>query len=636
MGRPLRHMPALDGLRGFAIAGVLLFHAGHLTGGYLGVDLFFVLSGFLITSLLLAERRATGRVSLAAFWVRRARRLLPALFGLLAGVAVYAAVWADRGELEGIRADALATLGYVANWRAIFARQRLLGRVRGALAARAHVEPRDRRAVLPGVAARRSLALLWLAPGIGAARCSPARSLLAAASAAWMFVSYTPGDDPERVYLGTDTRGAAILAGAALAAAFAVWGTPVRRDRAARGRGCRHRRLRRARVGVGHVRRPRRPPVPGRLPRVRARGGGRDRGGGRAPHRSARPGRSRCVRYERLGVISYGLYLWHWPVYVVLTPERTGVTEWPLTAVRVDHVARDRGGLLLPARAPDPPPWPPHDLAAGSGAGRRNHDRARGRGRHRGRHRITLDADRARRGPHQRLASGRTRARGQAGPTVRSDLVIDWAALALAAHIEAAGPSAAPKRILVVGDSVAFTLGATMESHSDELGGVAWNRSVVDCNLNETPVPVRFPDGTVHGSTRPCGPSWANDVNRFQPEIVFLLLGAPGLTEIRLGDEWAGPCSPTYDSWYHDRLVDAVATLSAGGARVVIGTAPVPMAFGPVDETTRCLNSVHRQVTAELANARVLDLGEYVCPGRSVPRADRRRRAPPRRRALRG
>ena len=72
----LSHVPALDGLRGLALLGVLLFHAnGALTGGYLGVDLFFVLSGFLITSLLLAEKQATGRIALSAFWVRRARRL---------------------------------------------------------------------------------------------------------------------------------------------------------------------------------------------------------------------------------------------------------------------------------------------------------------------------------------------------------------------------------------------------------------------------------------------------------------------------------------------------------------------------------------------------------------------------------
>ena len=71
----LPHVPALDGLRGAAIAAVLLYPGGHLAGGYLGVDLFFVLSGFLITTLLLAERHATGRIGLRQFWARRVRRL---------------------------------------------------------------------------------------------------------------------------------------------------------------------------------------------------------------------------------------------------------------------------------------------------------------------------------------------------------------------------------------------------------------------------------------------------------------------------------------------------------------------------------------------------------------------------------
>src|SRR5882724_6071785 len=84
-------VPALDGLRGLAVAGVLLFHAGFgwAAGGFLGVSIFFTLSRFLITSLLLTERDAHGRISLGRFWSRRARRILPAALVALAGIAVY-------------------------------------------------------------------------------------------------------------------------------------------------------------------------------------------------------------------------------------------------------------------------------------------------------------------------------------------------------------------------------------------------------------------------------------------------------------------------------------------------------------------------------------------------------------------
>jgi peptidoglycan/LPS O-acetylase OafA/YrhL len=104
---------------------VLAYHADlpWARGGFLGVDAFFVLSGFLITSLLLVEWRHRGSIGLLAFWARRARRLLPALFLMLVGVAVYAAVFASPQELGKIRGDALATIGYVANWRPLFSGQ---------------------------------------------------------------------------------------------------------------------------------------------------------------------------------------------------------------------------------------------------------------------------------------------------------------------------------------------------------------------------------------------------------------------------------------------------------------------------------------------------------------------------------
>ena len=119
-GRLLPHLPALDGLRGVAVVAVVLFHATTLApGGYLGVDLFFVLSGFLITSLLVREHRVHGAVDLPAFWGRRARRLLPALLlVVLVVVVVTSAGWAGS-DAAPVRGDAFASLTYWANWRFI-------------------------------------------------------------------------------------------------------------------------------------------------------------------------------------------------------------------------------------------------------------------------------------------------------------------------------------------------------------------------------------------------------------------------------------------------------------------------------------------------------------------------------------
>ena len=114
----LGHRPALDGLRGLAILLVLLSHMPNLglNGGFYGVDLFFVLSGFLITSLLLEEWRATGAISLKAFYARRALRLLPALVVVLA-VAIALSAWKDSpAEAAAMRKTALITLLYSANW----------------------------------------------------------------------------------------------------------------------------------------------------------------------------------------------------------------------------------------------------------------------------------------------------------------------------------------------------------------------------------------------------------------------------------------------------------------------------------------------------------------------------------------
>ena len=311
------HVRALDGLRGAAVAGVVLYHGDHLTGGYLGVDLFFVLSGFLITSLLLAEceRERAGSRS-GAFWARRARRLLPALVLMLArrrGLR--------RGrspaptELGRIRGDALATLGYVANWHAIFADQSYLDlfarrrrcNTRGASRSRS-----SSTSCGPGVRRPRRL----VAAANTAWRCSRPRSVLGGCVGRAHGRPVRPGRSEPRVLRHRHPRVRAL-----------------RRHRDRRGRmrsGATHesgvcascggrgrRRRARPRGDVGDARRPGRRAVPGRLRDRRRCGCARHRRGG---HPSAARSAG-CFSFPPLcwlGLISYGLYLWHWPVDIVL------------------------------------------------------------------------------------------------------------------------------------------------------------------------------------------------------------------------------------------------------------------------------------------------------------------------------
>ncbi len=210
-------LAGLDGLRAIAVLAVLVYHAdlGLLSGGFLGVDVFFVISGFLITTLLLAERDRLGHIRLREFWLRRARRLLPALFLVLAGTILMALVLAP-GEVARVRGDTLAALAYVTNWYLILRQQSYFEAV-GRPSPLLH---------LWSLAVEEQFYVLWpllLTAGLLIAR---RRGMLvltllgAAGSAILMAALYVPGVDPSRVYYGTDTHAVGLLAGAALALAW--------------------------------------------------------------------------------------------------------------------------------------------------------------------------------------------------------------------------------------------------------------------------------------------------------------------------------------------------------------------------------------------------------------------------------
>jgi peptidoglycan/LPS O-acetylase OafA/YrhL len=210
-----RYIAGLDGIRALAVACVIAYHLGvpGASGGNLGVGVFFTLSGYLITDLLLGHWQRHGDLGLAMFWLRRARRLLPALFVVLAVVSVWVALF-DASQLADVRRQVISGAFYFANWSTIAHNGSYFARFAAPL-------PLDH---LWSLSIEEQFYLVWpwlLWGGIWLFRSRKALAVVtliaAVFSAWWMGHLYHPGYDPTRVYEGTDTRAFGLLIGAALA-----------------------------------------------------------------------------------------------------------------------------------------------------------------------------------------------------------------------------------------------------------------------------------------------------------------------------------------------------------------------------------------------------------------------------------
>jgi peptidoglycan/LPS O-acetylase OafA/YrhL len=321
-GPALPHLVGLDGLRAVAVIAVVLYHAdvAWMPGGFLGVDVFFVLSGFLITSLLLVELDRTGRLDFKAFYLRRARRLLPALFAVLAVTALLVVTIAYDGA-AAFRRDLPGALFYYSNWLSI-------------ITDTSYFEFIGRPAMLQhlwSLALEEQFYIIWPTVALVAYRWRGARMVgLVALGGALLstvammvgsFVGDMPtGADPSRLYFGTDTHAMGILLGAALAVVWRPGRTsPVLPRQAA---------LVITAIGVTAL---------GLLVLTFAALGEYStflyRGGflvvavlsavvvAAASHRGVPFGRWLGMRPMRwVGERSYGIYLWHWPLFLVTRP----------------------------------------------------------------------------------------------------------------------------------------------------------------------------------------------------------------------------------------------------------------------------------------------------------------------------
>jgi len=587
----VKHVPGLDGLRGAAVAGVLLFHSGGaLRGGYLGVDLFFVLSGYLITTILLDERRTRGAIDFSAFWVRRARRLLPALLSLMPAIALYAWKFAEKNELASIRGDALATLAYVANWRAIFV-HRSYWELFAAPSPLEHtwslaIEEQFY-VVWPAIVA------LVLFVGKGRARALLAVcALLSIASCAAMLFLYG-GDDTTRVYLGTDTRGVAILAGAALASFVSGRAFSPSRWLDALGVA--------ALVGLGVA---------------WARLDGEDpflyRGGFWLTEIAGATLVACCVfrpagaiarifslrPLRALGTISYGVYLWHWPLYVFLSEERLHLRGVLLFAIRI---AATLAISIVSHRFLERPI-------------RQNGLRVRPL--------VVVPSAFALAALMIVLSTRNVAAKTEIAPVTSAPV----APLELPKEIKFPPVNTFPApgdlppnavRALVLGDSVGISLGSRMYwvRRPDEPFVV--QRSRGDCSILDGVVPVHSMAGWPHGNGN-CATEWENDVKELEPDVVLVVLGGAYFSKVKARGAWRSACDRGWSDPYEKKLASLIRAMAPHTKRVVVALAAYPVGKWQkpgVDDLVDCYDKTLARAAKD-ASADVLDLNSYLCPNK--------------------
>lgn len=610
----LRHIPALDGLRGLSLVAVLAYHDGRFETGYLGVEVFFVLSGFLITSLLLSEAARTERIALGEFWKRRLRRLFPALAVFLLGITLYAMV-VGVDDLAGLRRDALATLAYVANWNEIAEGSSYWDLFKTA-------SPLGHTWTL---AIEEQFYLVWPLVVAGAAwlcrrklggvarRLAPSLlvgcSLGAVGSAALMWWLYVPGEDPSRVYQGTDTRASGILLGAALAA-WLSW-------RPERPEGGRAGRVALELVGFAGI-------AVAAVAAVRFAESDRElyRGGflvfglatvaviAAASH--VRTGPLAAVLslspLRLIGRLSYGLYLWHWPVDVALDPVRTGLDGWRLSLLRVAVTAALAGVSYVlveqPVRVGRLRTFPVTALVpAGMAVCFVT---------------VVLATAGAPSSPPVASALGSSSASASSpDPAVRAPAP--------------AADRSGRLRLLLLGDSVANSIAGGRSVLRDvEFGFGAVN----GCPLTEEVEAVRVVTNTGTFDTKlnaPCLPVWHRAHESFTPDVVAIVYGnATSFEEFSIDGRWLGSCDKGFRSWYLPHMRAVVQRFVDSGSRVFLSTLPPSQAvWNPPDTLRRvaCMNALNTEVVRSFGGVgrgvESIDLAGFVCPGgecrRTVP-----------------
>ena len=554
----------LDGLRALAVALVLGFHfgLGGLGGGFLGVDVFYVLSGFLITGLLLAEYERRERIGLGAFWLRRARRLLPALLLVLVAVTVMVRFAEPAGAYPGYRGSALSALFYASNWWQIATSGNYFVST-GAVSPLTHTW---------SLAVEEQFYLVWPLVVLAVLHLSGpfrrgVRVLLgvavvgAVASAVEMAVLYHPGANTTRVYFGTDTHAQSVLVGAGLACVL----TLVARRRGATGMdpGARSTAGRVALTGAG---------VAGlvTIAVLSDRLGGTSpatyRGGFLLVAASAGAIIAAVVSVPRgplarlltwaplvwIGTLSYGIYLWHFPVAVYLDAGRTGLHGAALLAVRtLVTVAVATASFYLVERPVIEGRFWRTVRSAGPAL-------------------VAVGVTVA-------VVVAATAGPATAAPTSPAGLVgagatrAEWRAVHLASFT-GTGPGL---RVLIVGDSLSLTVAVGLAPYARGYGIDLGGRSHTGCGVA---IALPLLDHGVVGdpfTNCPTWPTWwSDDVRQLHPQVVGLVTGFWEVVDRFYQGRWQHLGDPAFDAYETAQLNRAVAILSSEGAKVALFTSP--------------------------------------------------------------
>lgn len=597
------YRPAIDGLRALAVLGVLLYHGAQLTsdpvdlfpGGFLGVDLFMVLSGYLITTLLLLEWRGTKRIKLGSFYIRRARRLMPALLLVMAAVSV-AFLLADTAglgpsQVDDYAGDAAASLFYVANWR--FA-------LSGASYFEQYGGPSPLRHMW-SLAIEEQFYLVWplvlfgLLKVLKLSRRGVAIVLMVAvwASAVLMAVQFDPDEDPSRLYYGTDTRAQALLLGALVAVALV--GVPGRRLATTKVQIL-------GTVGLAGV-------LaafvfatddPGTTPWLYTGGflavamvSAAAIIGASAEGNSAYLKVLSVKPLVWIGSISYGLYLWHWPVFVVLSSEKTGLGGPALLVLR-----------LLVSFALAVASYKLVEAPIRFGALSRPRPRA-----------IALSGGAA------ALALVLV-----AALTVKPEggLLETLTDEEIAALDNGQGPVVEPgdTKVLLVGDSVAQSLGYYQ---GDSPGLAIKTAAIIGCGVARgSLVPIDRPPPPPREQCETWPERWQAAIQQFDPDVSVVQIGAWEIIDREVDGELLQVGTEEYADYLWSELELGHRILTQDGRPMVLLTSAcfkvtkpgTPSDWAERDDTSRVdwLNSVLTDFAAAHDNVTLIDLHAKVCP----------------------